>query len=321
MQDTMDSEYLLFAGSSHQTLVKEIISYAGFRQGKIAIKDFPDGEIDIEILECVRNYDVFILQTVALQPNHFLMELLIIIEALKRASAKSINVVIPYFGYCRQDRKTELLVPITARLVANLLEAAGATRALTMDLHAPQVQGFFNIPLDEIRATPAFLDALLRLNFNHYVVVTPDIGSVKLASRFAKMTGTDYVIIDKARVSATEVSVHRVYGDVKDKNILLIDDICSTAATLVAAAQACQENGAKRMIALITHGLFVDQAIEKIEASPIEFLLVANTIPLSPKALACKKLVSVSVAGLFAQAMLYMVKGESITVPSHKTAV
>ncbi len=307
-----DDHLFLFAGTSNPELAQEIAANAGIKLGKIAITEFPDGETSVEILHSVRGCDVFVLQTVALKPNHYLMELLIIIDALKRASAKSITAVIPYYGYCRQDRKTSTRVPITAKLVANLIEKSGANHIVTMDLHAPQVQGFFDVPVDDLQAYPVLLDSLKDLNFNEFIVVTPDIGSVKLARAYANKSGVEYVIIDKSRTSATEVSVLNLYGDVKGKNVLLIDDICSTAGTLVAAAKACQDGGAKRIVAMITHGVFVDEAIEKIEASPIEALVVSNTIPLTKKAASCKKIVVVSVAKLFSKAISCIMTGESM---------
>lgn len=301
----------LFAGSSNPVLAQEIAEISNINLGKISIKEFPDGEIHVEILECVRGCDIFVVQTIATKPNHFLMELMIIIDALKRASVRSITAVIPYFGYCRQDRKANgARVPITAKLVADLIERAGATQVVTMDLHAPQVQGFFNIPVDDIMAGPALLEELERSYFKDFVVVTPDIGSAKLARNYAKLTGSEYVIIDKSRISATEVSVNNLYGDVKGKNVLLIDDICSTAGTLVAAAKTCSEAGANRIVSLVTHGLFVRDAIKKIEESPIESLIISNTIPLSSNSLACKKLHQVSVARLFAEAILCIVTAE-----------
>ena len=306
---------LLFTGSSHPTLAQEIAAILKIPLGKISLKQFPDGEINIEILESVRGRDVFVVQSVALKPNHYLMELLIIIDALKRASAKSITAVIPYFGYCRQDRKNGARVPITAKLVANLLETSGATHVLTMDLHAPQVQGFFDIPVDNIHAGPAMLDEVAKLELNDLVAVTPDIGSVKLARSLAKEMGAEYVIIDKSRISPTEVEVVSLIGNVKGKNVLLADDICSTAGTLVSAAKACHEEGAKRIFAVVTHGIFVSGALEKIDASPIEALLISNTIPSISRSPKSSKLISVSVAALFAHAIDCIASAESISSP------
>jgi ribose-phosphate pyrophosphokinase len=303
----------LFAGTSNRSLAQEIADISGIPLGKVVIDEFPDGEINIEILECVRGCDLFVVQSIATRPNYYLMELMIMIDALRRASAKSITVVIPYFGYCRQDRKADgARVPITAKLVANLLETAGATQLITMDLHAPQIQGFFDIPVDDILAAPLLLEKLATIDFHDFVVVTPDIGSVKLASKYARISGVEYVIIDKSRLSATEVAINNLYGDVKGKNVLLIDDICSTASTLVAAASTCQAAGASRIVSLITHGLFVAEAIHKIEASPIEALIISNTIPLTGKALASQKLIVASVAKLFATAIRCILASESM---------
>lgn len=317
---TNNDHLFLFAGSSHPALAQEIAALACVKLGEISIKQFPDGEINVEILECVRGRDVFVLQSVAVRPNHFLMELLIIIDALKRASAKGITVVIPHFGYCRQDRKTDARVPITARLVADLLQKAGATQVVTMDLHAPQVQGFFDIPVDDLLASPVLLKALKEIDFIDFGVVTPDIGSAKLARTYANIAGAEYIIIDKSRISATEVSVNNLYGNVKGKNVLLVDDICSTAGTLVAAANTCQQNGAARIVAMITHGVFVGEALERIQNSPIEVLFFSNTIPFPPKSSNCKKLIQVSVAKLFAKAIYCIASGESMSSMSAKAA-
>lgn len=308
-------ECLLFAGTSHNELAEEIAANLNIPLGKISTAQFPDGEISVEILECVRGRNVFILQTIAQKPNHFLMELLIIIDALKRASAKSIAVIIPYFGYSRQDRKTDTRVPITAKLVANLLETAGAKQILTMDLHAPQVQGFFDIPVDNLQASPALLEAVKQLDFKDFVVVTPDIGSVKLARAISKATGAEYVIIEKSRISPTEVSVHNLIGSVEGKNVLLTDDICSTAGTLVAAAEACHAGGAKRIIGAVTHGLFVGDAIKEIERSHLETLLISNTIPLSENSRHCKKIIQVSIAKHFSHAISCIAGGRGFLTP------
>lgn len=307
------NDALIFSGSSHPALAKEVADCLGMQLSKVDIQRFPDGEIALQIMENVRGRDVFVFQTVALDPNNFLMELLIMIDALKRASAKSIAVVMPYFGYCRQDRKDKPRVPITAKLVANILVQAGATRILTMDLHAGQLQGFFDIPVDNLFGRPILAEAFKRLCQGELIVVTPDIGSIKLARNYARHLGVEMAIIDKLRVSAIEVDAVNVIGDVKGKNVLLADDICSTGSTLASAAKACREKGAKRVFAAVTHGLFVGDAFEKIAKSPIEALLISNTISSVERTSQCSKILTVSIAPLLAQAIHCILSKESIS--------
>lgn len=304
---------LLFTGSSHPVLAEEIAQHLGVKLGNVMLERFPDGEIALQIQENVRGRDVFVLQTIALDPNNYLMQLLIMIDALKRASARSICAVIPYFGYCRQDRKDKPRVPITAKLVANLLVNAGATRILTMDLHAGQLQGFFDIPVDNLFARPILAEAYRGSVSGDVVVVTPDIGSIKLTRAYASHLGVDFAIVDKHRVNASQVEVVTLIGNVKGKDVLLADDICSTAGTLVSAAKACREKGAKRIFASVTHGLFVGDAVEKIEQSPIEALLMSNTVPYTERLAQSTKIKVVSVASLFAQAISYVISKESIS--------
>lgn len=309
------SQPFLFSGSSHPELAEEVAQNLSCQLGKISIERFPDGEISLQIQENVRGRDVFVFQTIALDPNNFLMELLIMIDALKRASARSISAVIPYYGYCRQDRKDKPRVPITAKLVANLLVNSGATRVLTMDLHAGQLQGFFDIPVDNIAGGPVLVEAFKNFSqcSNEIIVVTPDIGSVKLARSYARNLKTGLAIIDKLRVNATEVDVVTVIGDVKGKDVLLADDMCSTGGTLASAAKACQEKGAKRIFAVVTHGLLVGDALEKIEKSPIEALIISNTVPVGEKVRNHSKIHIVSIAPLFAQAIGCIISAESLS--------
>lgn len=286
--------FCIFSGTSHPELASEIASSLEVPLGKINITRFPDGEISVQILENVRGRDVFIVQTIAMKPNEYLMELLIIMDALRRASVKSINAVIPYYGYCRQDRKDKPRVPITAKLVANMLASAGATRIITMDLHAGQLQGFFDIPVDNLFARPLMVETVQSLGISDLMVVVPDIGSVKLGRSYANHLGVDMAIVNKNRINATETEVISLIGNVKGKNILLADDMCSTASTLVSAAKACLKEGALKVFASITHGLLVGDALAKIEASPIELVLLSNTVP-QPKNLPAKfRLVSVA---------------------------
>lgn len=295
---------LIFAGSAHPQLAKEVADKLGVRLGKITIDRFPDHEISVEILEEVRDKDVFVLQPTALEPNDYFMELLIIIDALKRASARSITAVVPYFGYCRQDRQDKPRVPITAKLVADLLEKAGATRLVTADLHAGQIQGFFDIPVVNLHCMPLLLDEIRKLKPKNLIVVTPDVGSVKLGRDFALQLKTDFAVINKQRVKADLVLDLQLIGDVKGKDVLLADDMCSTGATLASAAKACHEKGAKRVLACVMHGLFVGDAYQLLSQSPIEALITTNTVPFKrPAGKTIKNFHVVSAAPLFAQAI------------------
>lgn len=304
---------LLFSGISHPELAREVVSLLGGQLGQIKLDRFPDGEIAVQIMESVRGRDVFVMQTVALEPNEHLMELLIIIDALKRASAKNIVAVIPYYGYCRQDRKDKPRVPITAKLVANLLVTAGATRILTMDLHAAQLQGFFDVPVDHLYGRPFLVEAYKKHKLGHELVVCPDIGSIKLARDYAKQLRVELAIFDKQRLNSTQIESMTLMGNVEGKNVLLADDMCVTAGTLSSAAKACQEKGAKRIFAVVTHGLFVGDAVESIEQSPIEALIVSNTIPHTDRLKGSTKIKMVSAAPLFARAIHCILSQESIS--------
>lgn len=305
---------LIFAGSSHLDLANEISKILKVNLGKAKIDRFPDGEVSVEILESVRGHDVFVLQSIAKNPDQYLIELLVLVDALKRASAKSITAVIPYYGYCRQDRKDKPRVPITAKLVANLLETAGVTHVLTMDLHAGQLQGFFNIPVDHLSGRPPLVEALKKSRKSRddqLVVVAPDVGSTVLAKHYAKDLGADFALVNKCRLSAEDVEIVALIGNVKGKDVLLADDMCTTGATLLSAAKACQEKGAKTIKAAITHRVFVRDAIQKIEDSSIEALLVTNTIA-HDGATASHKIQVVSVASLLAKAIQRILSQESI---------
>jgi ribose-phosphate pyrophosphokinase len=300
---------MLFAGTSHPELAKQVADCLGVQLGKVLIETFPDGEIGVQILENVRGRDVFLLQTVARHPNLYLLELLILLDALKRASARSLVAVIPYYGYGRQDRKGKGRVPITAKLVADLLEKAGVTRVLAMDLHSEQIQGFFNVPVDNLYAQPVLIDAIQELNLDRCVVVTPDIGRVKMAREFAETLKVDFAIIDKRRISANQVEANALIGDVENRDVLLIDDMCSTGKTLKAASSVCKKAGAKRVFAAVTHGLLVGRAFEE---SAIEKMLVTNTICL-PSDINRDRIQVVSVASLFAKAIDSIVGAKSIS--------
>ncbi|HSX25843.1 MAG TPA: ribose-phosphate pyrophosphokinase [Chlamydiales bacterium] len=302
----MTKSFMIIAGSSHKELAEEIAKSLDVKLGQVLIESFPDGEIGAQILENVRGKDVFVVQSVARHPNHFFMELLILVDALKRASARSIVAVIPYYPYARQDRKEKGRVPITAKLVADLLERAGVTRVLTMDLHTDQIQGFFNIPVDHLYARPLFVKALREMKLKDAVVVSPDVGSNKMARKFAEDLKLGLAIVDKRRVSAREVESNALIGDVRGKQVILVDDICSTGTTLEVAAKVCKKQGAKSVLAVVTHGLLVGG----IKLDGIDKLLITNTVPLLKTK---KNLEVVSVADLFGQAIDCVISAKSIS--------
>lgn len=289
---------LVFSGSSHRQLAEDVARDLGTQLGKMDIQTFPDGEIGVHICENVRGRDLFVIQSIARHPNLYLMELLIIVDALKRASAGSITAVLPYFGYARQDRKDKGRVPITAKLVANMLETAGVDRVVTMDLHASQVQGFFDIPVDNLFARPLMVEAASRLLENP-VVVTPDVGSIRLANIMAHALDTEFAIVDKRRIDAKNIESGALIGSVKDRDVLLVDDIVSTGSTLRAASLVCKENGAKRVFAAVTHGLLLGDIFSE---SAIERLLITDTVSLPPD-INRDKVEVISSAPLFAKAI------------------
>jgi ribose-phosphate pyrophosphokinase len=311
---SQENPILLFSGTSHPALAREVAEYLGVDLGNVSISRFPDGEIALQIQESVRGRDVFVIQSIALDPNNYLMELLIMVDSFRRASAQSITAVIPYYGYARQDRKDQPRVPITAKLVANLLVNAGVTRVLTMDLHTDQLQGFFDIPVDNLYGRPQLAEAISqRVNADNLTVVTPDMGSVKLAHAYAKHLKSGFAVVDKIRIDPTRVEALMVIGDIKGKDVLLADDMCSTGATLVSAAKACREKGAKRIFAAVTHGIFVGDAVKLIEESPIEMVLMSNTVPQTNRLRGTTKIQTISVASLFAQAIHCIVQRKSIS--------
>ncbi len=292
----------MFTGSSHESLAGELARVLDTSLGKIQIETFPDGETGVEVLQSVRGRRVFVLQSIAINPNHFLMELLIIIDALKRASAKSIELVIPYFGYARQDRKGMERNPITAKLVADLLQKAGAARVLTMDLHTEQIEGFFNIPIDNLYARPVLMKSAEGLQSP--VIVSPDLGRIKMARHFAEELKCEIAVIDKKRVSPENVEMGALIGNVKGKDVILVDDIVSTGKTLEIAAKVCTLNGAKSCRALVSHALLS----EKARFDGIEEVIVTNSVPSSNK-----RVKQVSIAPLLGEAIKRGLKGESIS--------
>ena len=299
----IDHEMKIFTGNSNRDLAQEICKYLQIPLGKASVGTFSDGEIMVQLNENVRGRDIFIIQTFSNPVNRHLMELLIMTDALKRASAHRITAVLPYYGYARQDRKAEPRVPITAKLVADLITVAGADRVLTLDLHVGQIQGFFNIPVDNIFATPVILEYLKKLDLKDLVVVSPDAGGVERARAFAKKLDASLAIIDKRREKVNVSEVMHIIGDVKDRDALLVDDMIDTAGTITQGAKAIKNAGARRVLASCTHPVLSGSAIERLNGSVIDEIIVTNTIPLNGKDQSCKKITNLSVAPLLGEAI------------------
>jgi ribose-phosphate pyrophosphokinase len=305
---------LLFTGNANRTLAQEIATSLGVDLGRASVGRFSDGEVTVEIQQNVRARDVFVVQSTCAPTNENLMELLIMVDALKRASARRITAVIPYFGYARQDRRPRSTrVPISAKVVANLLETVGVERVLTMDLHADQIQGFFDIPVDNIYASPVLLSDLKGKSYKDLVVVSPDVGGVVRARALAKQLGCDLAIIDKRRPTANVSEVMHVIGEIDGRNCVIMDDMIDTAGTLVKAAEVLKERGARSVYAYCTHAVFSGPAIDRIASSALDEVVITNTIPLSDKATACQKIRQLSVAFLFAETIRRITDGESVT--------
>jgi ribose-phosphate pyrophosphokinase len=293
----------VFTGNAHPALAKEICAQLRVPLGQAFVGRFPDGEVRLQILENVRGADVFVIQPTCNPVNDNLLELLVMLDALRRASAERITAVIPYYGYARQDRKDRPRVPISAKLVADLLTSAGTDRVLALDLHAGQIQGFFNIPVDHLYATPVTVRYFRRLKLKNAVVVSPDPGGVERARAFAKRLKTPLAMIDKRREDARVVEMFNVVGEVKDKTCLIIDDMIDTAGTLVKSAEALREKGAAKVYACCSHGVFAENAIARVCAAPLEQVVTTNSIPLSPAAQQCGRIKVLSVGNLLAQAI------------------
>ncbi len=305
---------VLFTGNANRALAQEITAHLGVELGKASVGRFSDGEVTVELHQNVRARDVFVVQSTCAPTNENLMELLIMVDALKRASARRITAVIPYFGYARQDRRPRSTrVPISAKVVANLLETVGVERVLTMDLHADQIQGFFDIPVDNIYASPVLLSDLKSKNYKDLIVVSPDVGGVVRARALAKQLGCDLAIIDKRRSAANESEVMHVIGEIDGRNCVIMDDMIDTAGTLVKAADVLKERGARSVYAYCTHAVFSGPAIDRITASSLDEVVICNTIPLSAAAQACTKVRQLSVAFLFAETIRRISDGESVT--------
>ena len=306
-------EIKLFGGSSNPTLTLEVCDYLGISPGKITTKTFSDGETLVEIGENARGRDAFILQSTCMPVNDNLIQLLIIIDALRRASAKRITAVIPYYGYARQDRKVKPRVPITAKLVADLVTVSGANRVVSMDLHAGQIQAYFNIPVDNLFAAPVLLK-YIGSNFNdNLVIVSPDAGGVERARAFAKRLDASLAIIDKRREAPNVAEAMNIIGEVKDKTAIILDDMVDTAGTLTQAAMALKDRGSTEVHACCTHPVLSGPAVERIEASAIDTLVVTNTIPLNGKATQCRKIISLSIAELLGETIKRIYNSDSVS--------
>lgn len=293
----------LFAGNSNPVLAKEIADSLGRPLGKSTVSTFSDGEIYVKIEENVRGNHVFIVQSASDPVNTNIMELLILIDALKRASAREITAVIPYYGYARQDRKDQPRVPITAKLVADLIGSVGAHRVLTIDLHTGQIQGFFNIPVDHLYASPVLLNYFKQKKFDDLIIVSPDAGGVERARAFAKKMNVGLAIIDKRREGPNRTKIMNIIGEVANHDVLILDDMIDTAGTIAQAATAIKAKGARRIFAACAHPVFSGPAIERLNEAPIEEIVVTNTIPLRGKELVCKKITVLSVAPLLGEAI------------------
>ncbi|MCB1963561.1 MAG: ribose-phosphate pyrophosphokinase [Rhodocyclaceae bacterium] len=305
---------MVFTGNANPKLAADVVKRLGITLGAATVGRFSDGEVNVELLENVRGKDVFVLQPTCVPTNENLMELIILVDALKRASAGRITAAIPYFGYARQDRRPRSArVPITAKVVANMLQAVGVQRLLTMDLHADQIQGFFDIAVDNVYAAPVLLADLDKQKYADLMVVSPDVGGVVRARAFAKKLECDLAIIDKRRPKANVAEVMNIIGEVNDRTCVIMDDIVDTAGTLCKAASALKNSGAKRVLAYCTHAVLSGAAISRLNDSELDELVVTNTIPLGEDARACTKIRQISVASLLADTMLRISNEESVS--------
>ena len=301
--------YKIFSGTANPEFAKKISKYLSLPLSECAIKTFSDGEISVQIGESVRGKDVFVIQPTCAPANSNLMELLILTDALKRSSANSITAVVPYFGYSRQDRKAAPRVPISAKLVANMMQTAGIDRVVTMDLHAGQIQGFFDVPVDNLYGSLIFLDYLKEKNLKNPIIASPDVGGVARARSFAKKLSLDLVIVDKRREEANKSEVMNIIGDVAGKDVILIDDMIDTAGTIVKAAGAFKDQGAKSVSAFCTHAVLSGPAYERIESGALDGLVVTDTIPLKQES---DRIKVISVAPLFGEVIRRVYHDESV---------
>ncbi len=306
-------DFLIFSGNSNPNLAKNVCKYLAMPLGGAKVHTFSDGEIQIEINVNVRNREVFVIQSTCYPVNNNLVELLMMVDAFKRSSASSITAVIPYYGYARQDKKVAPRVPISAKLVADLLTTAGATRVITMDLHAGQIQGFFNIPVDNLFAAPVILDYIKTEFRDELVIISPDAGGVERARAFAKRLHAELAIIDKRRPAPNQAKAMALIGDVQDKTAIILDDMADTAGTLTEAARVVLANGAKEVHACCTHAVLSGPAIERLDNSDLSTLVVTETIPLNEKAANCSKIKVLSITKLLGEAIIRSYRGDSVT--------
>ncbi len=303
----------IFSGTSNPELAAAVCRYLDIPLGGAEIERFPDGEKVIRVEDDVRGTDCYVIQATCRPVDEHLMELLIYLDCLRRASARRITVVVPYFGYARQDRKDEGRVPITAKLVANLITAAGANRVLAIDLHAQQLQGFFDIPVDHLTGELVLSKYFLSKRIDNLTVMSPDVGNIKTASKFTGHLGGDLAIVHKKRLSGSEVEASEIIGEVKGRNILMCDDIIATAGTICSAARLVKERGAKEIYVGATHGVFAGQALERLTDAPITEIVVTDTIPLTPEASQIKKIKVLSVASMLGEAIKRIHRNESVS--------
>ncbi len=303
-------ELTIFSGNSNRALAEDICKFVGVPLGEASVTAFPDDETFVKINENIRGQDVFVIQSTCPPANHHIMELLIMIDAARRASAQRITAVLPFYGYARQDRKDQPRVPITAKLVANLLVAAGATRILTMDLHAQQIQGFFDIPVDHLYASPVFYDYLRKFKSDKMVVVSPDLGGVKMSAAYADMFGSGLGFVAKRRTNSTTVEAISLVGDIEGSDVLLTDDMTETAGTLLGAARLAREHGARSVRAAVSHAVLNEIAYKRLAEGGLDELITTNSVPIETRGLPITVL---NVAGLLGEAIVRINRNESVT--------
>ena len=312
MPHSYSNRIRLISGTAHPELAEAISREMDIPLCDAHVGRFPDGEIDIKINDDLRGADCFIIQPIGPPVNENWIELLLLLDCLKRASAGRVTGVMPYYGYARKDRKDEGRVPISAKVVANTLCSVGIDRLLTVDMHAAQIQGFYDIPVDHLFAKPVLLDAICKMNMDDPVIVTPDVGGIKMARAYAKAIGADLAIVDKRRITGSEIEVEHMIGDVDGRNVIIVDDMISTGGSISEAARVCRKHGAKEIVLAVTHAVFCGPAVERIEACPADVVLVTDTIP--RRGAAPRQVRTVSVAGLLGRAIANLHESKSLSV-------